>query len=255
MKGARLWFAEYNENYNGNEPFFYDTNQLRVANILRNNSSDIINDLKILWQKGDNGLMKNYGDDGLQFPPKTWSKLVFKVWGLQNKAVCNRFPQLAALINAYPEITSCFISKTLAHSEIKPHCGETNATIRIHLGLKVPISNIEQCGLKVGNQKIAWEEGKTIGFYDAHKHTVWNKTDDDRYILIVDVIRPEFSNWKNFVNVRILSNQIFYTIAEKINPKKLYKIPGSFLTFIAVVSFLPFLFINFLNNRIGFFKM
>lgn len=255
MNNGKLWFAAYNESYNGIEPYFFEKDTSRVAIALEQQSAEIIEELQMLWRGNNDSVMKNYGDDGLQFPPKTWSKLVFKVWGLKNKGVCDRFDLINALLTKYPEITSCFVSKTAPHSSIKPHCGETNATIRIHLGLFIPESTTEQCGMQVGDKVTTWKVGKTFAFLDAHKHTVWNKTDKERYVLIVDIVRPQFAGIKKYINARILINQVFFGLAEKLNLKSLYKTPSVLLAITALVCYLPLLFINYINDKAGLLKI
>src|SRR5687768_10792495 len=174
---SNLWFATYDERYEGSEPFFYDTEKIEVAQALEKNYATIKNELKILWENRGEGQMKVYGDDALQIPPKTWSKMVFKVWGIKNKKVCEKFPATYSLMKKFPGVTSSFVTKTSAHSVIRPHCGETNATIRIHLGLHVKDEDPQVCGMQVGNEIVSWKNGKTFAFLDAHYHHVWNKSE------------------------------------------------------------------------------
>jgi aspartyl/asparaginyl beta-hydroxylase (cupin superfamily) len=77
-----------------------------------------------------------------------------------------------------------------AHSEIKPHYGETDAVYRCHLPLVVPAS-LPVTGFQVGYEQRSWEEGKLLAFNDAAYHKGWNTSDKERIVLIFDVIRPE----------------------------------------------------------------
>lgn len=42
------------------------------------------------------------------------------------------------------------------------------------------------CGIRIGDQVRAWEEGKCLVFDDAYEHEVWNRTEEERVLLLVD---------------------------------------------------------------------
>jgi len=62
--------------------------------------------------------------------------------------------------------------------------------VRMHLGLVVPTTDATKIGMKVDGMTINWEEGRFICFDDTFPHEVWNRTDQLRAILIIDVLRP-----------------------------------------------------------------
>jgi len=62
--------------------------------------------------------------------------------------------------------------------------------VRLHLGLVVPTTDATKIGMKVNGMTINWEEGRFICFDDTFPHEVWNRTDELRAILIIDVLRP-----------------------------------------------------------------
>jgi aspartate beta-hydroxylase len=47
------------------------------------------------------------------------------------------------------------------------------------------------CGMRVGDQVRSWEEGKCIVFDDAYEHEVWNLTDSERVLILLDFWHPE----------------------------------------------------------------
>ena len=61
--------------------------------------------------------------------------------------------------------------------------------MRYHLALKVPEPR-EQCRIRVGDEIVTWEEGRSLIFDDTYEHEVWNDTDDERVVLFLDVVRP-----------------------------------------------------------------
>ncbi len=60
------------------------------------------------------------------------------------------------------------------HTWLKPHCGHTNAQLKMHLGLIVPrYNNASACALfRVGEETRAWEQGEVMFFDDSFEHEV-----------------------------------------------------------------------------------
>jgi beta-hydroxylase len=62
-----------------------------------------------------------------------------------------------------------------------------------HLALKAPKER-EKCRMHIeGADKLhvlTWEPGQSFLFDDMFNHEVWNETDEDRYILLIQVKRP-----------------------------------------------------------------
>ena len=69
------------------------------------------------------------------------------------------------------------------------HKGVTKGLVRCHLALKVP-KDSEKCHMTVGDQTFTWSEGETVFFDDTFPHEVTNETDEERSVLMIDVIRP-----------------------------------------------------------------
>lgn len=68
-------------------------------------------------------------------------------------------------------------------THILPHCGPGNYRLRLHLGLVVP----PKCRIRVGDQIRTWSEGKVLVLDDAFQHEVWNDSNSQRVVLIVDI--------------------------------------------------------------------
>lgn len=80
-------------------------------------------------------------------------------------------------------------SKLSPRSKIPPHHGLINTRLICHLPLIVP----EGCGFRVGHTTKKWQEGKVWAFDDTIEHEAWNDSDENRYILLFEVWRPELS--------------------------------------------------------------
>ena len=80
-------------------------------------------------------------------------------------------------------------SKLEAGAHIPPHTGMLNARLICHLPLIVPPG----CEFRVGNEVRSWGEGKAWVFDDTIEHEAWNRSGEDRYVLLFDIWRPELS--------------------------------------------------------------
>jgi aspartate beta-hydroxylase len=74
-----------------------------------------------------------------------------------------------------------------AHSRLTPHCGATNLRLTAHLGLVVP----EQTYIRVADDTRQWREGKVLVFDDSFDHEVWNDSDEDRIVLLINFWPPD----------------------------------------------------------------
>jgi aspartyl/asparaginyl beta-hydroxylase (cupin superfamily) len=134
----------------------------------------------------------NFGEwpRGHMFDNK-WNLFPFLTPGREfedNQKVC---PETTAALKQIPGLTMGVFSWLRAGSAIKPHVGFTDVVLRSHLAVKVPQSG-EDFGFRVGESTRQWEEGKVMVFDDMHNHEAWNRTEEDRVVLMIDFLRP----WK-----------------------------------------------------------
>jgi beta-hydroxylase len=94
-------------------------------------------------------------------------------------------PVTRELIKRYaPFHGSVGFSILKANSEILPHSGVESHFRRMHLALKVPEGDL---GFQVEDQDpIRWEVGKSFHFDGEIQHRAWNRSDEDRVILLLD---------------------------------------------------------------------
>ena len=61
-------------------------------------------------------------------------------------------------------------------AHLAPHCGMTNAQLKMHVGLEVPLKpSGEACArIRVGNETRRWEQGRVLFFDDSFEHEVHN---------------------------------------------------------------------------------
>jgi beta-hydroxylase len=115
----------------------------------------------------------------------------FFLWGMGEELTGNtaRCPTTAALLRKVPGLRSAWFSILAPNYKIKPHRGITKGVLRSHLGLIVP-KRWQKCRMIVGGESVRWREGKCFVFDDSMLHQVWNRTDEERAILLFDFDRP-----------------------------------------------------------------
>jgi len=113
------------------------------------------------------------------------------MWGYGQKSPenCARCPETTRIVERIPGLKTALFSIHAPGMHIPPHKGVTKGICVLHLGLKVPLKT-ENCRIKVDTQMFGWEEGKAFVFDDTYRHEVWNRTDEDRVILLVQFDRP-----------------------------------------------------------------
>ena len=76
-----------------------------------------------------------------------------------------------------------------AGSRLKPHVGNTNARLTVHLGVRIPPSGTV---LRVGRENTTWRDGRAFVFDDSFVHSAANDhAHQDRFILLANVWKPE----------------------------------------------------------------
>ena len=146
----------------------------------------------------------------------------FFLWGMGEELKGNtaRCPKTAALLRQVPGLRSAWFSILAPNYKIKPHRGITKGVLRSHLGLIVP-KRWQKCRMIVGGESVRWREGKCFVFDDSMLHQVWNKTNEERAILLFDFDRP--MRWPasalNRLAMAMLKRTAYYRDARK-NLKK-----------------------------------
>ena len=81
---------------------------------------------------------------------------------------------------------ACGIARQPAGSGIAPHCDGNVLGLTCHLGLLVP----EGCAIEVGGEARPWSEGGLLVMDTSFPHRTWNDSPDDRYVLMLNIVRP-----------------------------------------------------------------
>lgn len=198
----QIWYAFSGTHYSGNFPAFFSDSETVEFRTIAKERIVILQELNRFLSEKQNTL-PSYFNKSLIQGDGNWDVLHFIRWGERMGKNLSAFPRTAALLQRIPGITSAAITRLAANTTILPHEGDTNAVIRCHLGLQIPAA-LPDCGMEVNNETTSWHEDKWFFFCDAHKHRAWNNSEQDRIVLIVDIIHPIFKEQFNDVcnNVR-----------------------------------------------------
>ena len=100
------------------------------------------------------------------------------------------FPKTVEILKRIPKIVNVSFSKLSKQSQILPHKDwgvVSNNILRCHYGLIVP----EKCGFIIENWVEFHENDKWLAGDISKTHTSFNKSNDDRHIILVDMERPK----------------------------------------------------------------
>ncbi len=223
------------ETYTGKHAFFYNSNNFPAIKELESKWHIIREEILGLLSGEEKIEVKNINPPYLS-TPDAWKNFYFYNFGWKKHKNCKRFPKTHALLKSVPNMIFGGITVLEPRSKVLPHNGETNTTIRCHLGLKIP-APFPVCGVRVGTEEQGWEEGKVLMFSDAHYHTAWNNSNDQRFVLVFDIVRDEYAHQKHSVCAKVLgalSLKYFYS-----KKPELKKAP------LSVINFFHFLFTAF----------
>lgn len=124
----------------------------------------------------------------------SWQVSMFFEQGRRNDFVCDQCPVTASLLDTEPSIRRSagliYLSKMASRTHVAAHQASSNIRVRCHLALSIPQGD---CAIRVGGEVHHWEEGKCIVFDDTFEHEVWNRTDEERLVLLVDLWHPGLS--------------------------------------------------------------
>jgi aspartyl/asparaginyl beta-hydroxylase (cupin superfamily) len=121
-------------------------------------------------------------------PERDWKVYPLNIMGVKPEAFCARCPRTTTLLDRIPGLFEAFFSILEGGKSIPAHEGPYRGYLRYHLGLLVPEKNPPSIRLK--DQVYTWKEGESVLFDDSWEHEVYNQSEGDRVVLIVDIRRP-----------------------------------------------------------------
>jgi hypothetical protein len=124
-----------------------------------------------------------------------WDVVFLYERGRRHDDVCEACPVTTAVIEGEGAMRTAagliYVSRMRPGTHIQPHRGPTNLRLRCHLGITVPGGD---CAIRVHEDRRSWSEGRCLVFDDSFEHEAWNRTDEDRIVLILDLWHPGLSS-------------------------------------------------------------
>jgi len=118
-----------------------------------------------------------------------WRSFFLVGYGIRVEDNCARCPQTVRALSNVPGLVTALFSILEPGMHVGRHSGVSKGILIAHLGLQVPRDG-KGCWMEVEDQRVEWRERGTFVFDDTFPHEVWNNTDENRVILLVQFLRP-----------------------------------------------------------------
>ena len=124
---------------------------------------------------------------------RDWRMLLLKAYGIGLPDNLRRCPVTAALLERTPEVISCAFSFLAPGKHIPVHRGPFRGILRFHLMLSMPNGADGQpaCVMEIDGVPYRLAEGASLLWDDTFPHEVWNRSDQVRVAMLLDVRRRD----------------------------------------------------------------
>jgi hypothetical protein len=120
------------------------------------------------------------------------------------KKHAEKIPKTWEILKQIPDVVTVQVSMLKPGARVRAHFGDCSGIVRSHLGVSIP-GTLPELGIRIGGIAKCWEQGKVMVFCDAHRHYVWNNTDQNRIVLLIDTIHPMFKDRKFYICAGLLA--------------------------------------------------
>ena len=124
---------------------------------------------------------------------RDWRMFILKAYGVAVEENLQRCPTLAALLAETPDVVSCVVSFLAPRKHIPAHRGPFRGILRFHLMLSMPVADdgLPACELNIDGAPYRLADGDTLLWDDTYPHEVWNRSDEVRIALLLDIWRKD----------------------------------------------------------------
>lgn len=180
-----------------NPKWFYKLDETPELKILEDNYSIILKELNNLRHSNTRKYWwETFPDYIDERSSNKWQVFSFQFFGIKHPLNCSLCPETYNILKKIPNLISADFSYLPANTHIKPHKGFTQMVLRAHLGLIIP----DNCGIRVGDETKKWEKGKMLVFDDSFEHEAWNHSNEDRFVLMLDIVNPRWNYTADEIN-------------------------------------------------------
>jgi aspartate beta-hydroxylase len=124
---------------------------------------------------------------------RDWRMFIMRAYGVDVPENLARCPTVKALIEPRPEVMSCALSFLAPGKHIPKHRGPFRGILRFHLILTMPRTDTGEVAaiLEIDGKPYRLGDGDCLLWDDTFPHEVWNRSDEVRIALLLDVWRRE----------------------------------------------------------------
>ena len=126
-----------------------------------------------------------------------WTTYVMTWYGRWVPENCRRCPRTTEMLEQVPGLQVAGFTVLGPHTRIPVHQGPTKS-FRWQMGVRIP-DPVGSCGLRIGDDTVIWSDGGTLAFDDRSPHEAWNDSEEDRYVLFIQVPWP-IGGWRGVLH-------------------------------------------------------
>lgn len=130
----------------------------------------------------------------------SWDVLALSVDGALRERVCVAWPATCDLVRGLPELGvrsgQVKLSVLGAGAHVRPHAGPTNARLRMHCGIDIPLTG---ASMRVATRNITWQNGRCFVFDESCEHELYQRGATPRSVLLVDFANPLLASFEAYL--------------------------------------------------------
>jgi len=163
-------------------------------------------------------LMEEQADISAQ-DGRDWRMFVLQAYGVPVKQNMDQCPILSSLIASSPDVLSAALSFLAPGKHIPQHRGPFRGILRFYLGLSVPTTEdgSPAVTLMLDGVEHSIGNGESLLWDDTYPHEVWNRSDELRIALLMDIRRRDMP-----LDLEYLSNFIVRLVGTTIRLRRIF---------------------------------
>lgn len=127
-----------------------------------------------------------------------WKRFYLKWYDASHPSAIEFCPKTTFLLNQIPRVKAAMFAELPPGGQLNPHRDPFAGSLRYHLGLVTP--NDDKCYISVDGIQKSWRDGQGFLFDETYVHEAYNRTEQNRIILFVDIERPLKWGWAESFN-------------------------------------------------------
>ena len=124
---------------------------------------------------------------------RDWRVFIMKAYGVTVQENLRRCPTVAALLDEAPEVVSAILSFLAPGKHVPEHRGPFRGILRFHLMLSMPRdgNGVPACVMNIDGVPYRLDDGESLLWDDTYRHEVWNRSNQVRIALLLDIWRKD----------------------------------------------------------------